>query len=54
MTREEIRDLVIKAAVNTEELTDVVDAIFKEIAKAYDEGYNQGRYDPEFDTDDGS
>jgi len=31
MTRTDIRDLVVKATVNTEELTNVVDTIFKEI-----------------------
>ena len=29
MTRTDIRNLVVKAAVNTEELTNVVDTIFK-------------------------
>ena len=52
MKREEIRDLVVKATVNTDELTNVVDAIWKEINSAYDKGYNQGKYDPEFDNED--
>jgi len=43
MTREDIRNLVVKAIVNTEELTNVVDTIFKE--------FNQGKYDPDFDND---
>ena len=50
MTRTEIRDLVIKATVNTEELTSVVDILFKEIGDAYSKGYNQGKYDPDFDN----
>ena len=52
MTRPEIRDLVVKATVNTEELTKVVDTIFKEIGDAYSKGYNQGKYDPEFHNND--
>jgi hypothetical protein len=48
MTRTEIRDLVVKAAVNTEELTNVVDTIFKEIGDAYNKGFNQGKHDPDF------
>ena len=43
MTREDIRNLVVKAIVNTEELTNVVDTIFKE--------FNHGKYDPDFDND---
>lgn len=39
MTRTEIRDLVVKATVNTEELTNVVDTIFKEIGDAYNKGF---------------
>lgn len=50
MTRTEIRDLVVKATVNTEELTNVVDTIFKEIGDAYKKGFNQGKYDPDFDN----
>ena len=45
MTRTDIRDLVVKAAVNTEELTNVVDIIFKEIGYAYNKGLNQGKYE---------
>ena len=52
MTRTDIRDLVVKAAVNTEELTNVVDTIFKEIGDAYNKGFNQGKYDPDFYDDD--
>ena len=48
MTRTDIRDLVVKAAVNTDELTNVVDAIFKEIGNSYSRGFDQGKYDPEF------
>ena len=48
MTRTEIRDLVVKAAVDTNELTNVTDIIFKEIGDAYNKGFNQGKYDPEF------
>mgnify|MGYP003657079859 CR=1 FL=1 len=50
MTRTDIRNLVVKAAVNTEELTNVVDTIFKEIGAAYNKGFNQGKYDPDFDN----
>jgi len=49
MTRTEIRDLVVKAVVNTDELTNVVDTIFKELASAYRVGFNQGKYDPNYD-----
>ena len=51
MKRSEIRDLVVKATVNTNELTSVVDVIFKEIGDAYDKGFNQGKYDPDFEDD---
>ena len=50
MTRTDIRDLIVKASVNTDELTNVVDIIFKEIGDAYDKGFNQGKYDPDFDN----
>ena len=50
MTRTEIRDLVVKATVSTDELTNVVDTIFKEVGDAYDKGFNQGKYDPDFDN----
>ena len=50
MTRTEIRDLVVKATVNTDELTKVVDCLWKEIKDAYNKGYNQGKYDPYFDN----
>jgi len=50
MTRTEIRDLVVKAAINTEELTSVIDIICKEIGDAYNKGFNQGKYDPNFDN----
>jgi nucleoid DNA-binding protein len=50
MTKAEIRDLVVEAVVNTEELTKVVNTIFKEIGDAYNKGFNQGKYDPDFDN----
>jgi len=52
MTREEIRELVIKTIADTNELTNVVDTIFKEISDAWLKGYNRGKYDPEFDNED--
>ena len=48
MTRTDIRDLEVKAAVNTEDITNVVDTIFKEMGIAYNKGFNQGKYDPDF------
>ncbi len=48
MTKTEIRDLVVKATLNPEELENVVDTIFKEMGDAYNKGFNQGYYDPEF------
>lgn len=49
MTKTEIKDLVVRAAVNSEELANVVDAIFKAIGNAYSKGFDQGKYDPDFD-----
>lgn len=50
MTKTEIKDLVVKATINKEELANVVDTLFKEIGDAYNKGFNQGKHDPDFDN----
>jgi len=52
MTKEEIRTLIIESSSGTENLAEAVEIICNEIAKAYRKGYEQGKYDPDFDSDD--
>ena len=49
MTKTYIKHLVAKAIFDKEELTNVVEAIFKIINDSYKKGYNQGKNDPYFD-----
>lgn len=52
MTEEEIRALIIESTSGTENLAEAVEIISNEIAKAYRKGYERGKYDPDFDSDD--